>query len=89
MSTCRKSVMSCVGILWSNRLGLKKHTNNQRRKKQVQYDSKFAFMTVNMVKYAALAILSAEELLLGSQKKGSNHQNSVIGTFFQALQATK
>ena len=53
-----------------------------RGKEQVCNDLGFALMAVNMRKYTAREALLGRATAPKSSKKGSNHHNLVIGTFF-------
>lgn len=57
-----------------------------RGKEKVRNDLGFALMAVNMRKYAVQTALLGRESAPWPSKKGSNHQNSVIGTFFNSFQ---
>ena len=57
-----------------------------RGKEKVHNDLGFALMAVNMRKYTAHEALLGRGTAPQSSKKGSNHHNLVIGTFFHSFQ---
>jgi hypothetical protein len=59
-----------------------------RGKEKVRNDLGFALMAVNMRKYTAREALLRRETAPKSSKKGSDHHNLVIGTFFSFTSAS-